>query len=628
LFLLAGALYAAGPYVDPTTKFDDSVTPGQKVTFKTTFPMGYQPTAHLYLVGGNEVVTSSATPDSTGVITFQLPSKLDAGRYYLTLTYKDPPDAAADTVERVPGELRVNPGGVRLDYAHPATAYREEGASGFDFDVIGDDFSTNPENDSVIVDGQGDIIATHGSSMDCANPATKKPCLWVENAQKMHVVGYRGEPYQGPVSLSVRVGSVTSATKQQLILARMSPPRVLFIAIATFAILCYVIYLLVRGGVDPHIIDGKRLSPWAAFFLDRETNSYSLSKFQLFLFAFVFIFGYLYVFFCRWLVQWAFVLPDIPSNLAGMLAISAGTTITAAGATNARGSKGGGNILPTFADFVSTGGLVVPERFQFFVWTVVASFGFLALLISQNPATITGFPSFPDGLLYVMGVSSAGYLGGKLVRKPGPVIRNIAVNTKSDPPAVIVQGENLSSRADFFIDGQKLPIVPDDQKPKDAQGNLQPMIDVTPQTDGSDPAFAIQLKIKINQKVAKLDLGGSDHVFRIMNPDGQFHDCRFTANPPTIAGVSDTGTAGVKAIKPSDQEVEVTVTGSGFQAASTGRWTMQGAANPAEIPAEKIGFVDAQTLKVTLVPGPAGSGTLLIQTPNGFTATASVVVQA
>jgi hypothetical protein len=34
--------------------------------------------------------------------------------------------------------------------------------------------------------------------------------------------------------------------------------------------------------MDPHIVDGKRLSPWSVLCLDRETNSYSLSKFQLF----------------------------------------------------------------------------------------------------------------------------------------------------------------------------------------------------------------------------------------------------------------------------------------------------------------------------------------------------------
>src|SRR5262249_46226339 len=163
------------------------------------------------------------------------------------------------------------------------------------FEVIGDGFSTDPINDHVLVEGQGDIISDRGTSADdCRSPSKKKPCLWVENPQKMHVVGYKGEPYQGPVNLSVRVGDTTSSTKQSLVLARMSPSGVLIVAVAIFVLLCFLIYRLVSSGVDEHLIDGKKLPPWAAFFLDRQTNSYSLSKFQLFLFAFVFIFGYLY----------------------------------------------------------------------------------------------------------------------------------------------------------------------------------------------------------------------------------------------------------------------------------------------------------------------------------------------
>ena len=154
------------------------------------------------------------------------------------------------------------------------------------------------------------------------------------------------------------------------------------------------------------------------------------------------------------------MLPDVPSSFSGILAISTGTTLAAAGATAARGSKGSGPITPSAADFITIGGQVVPERFQFFVWTLVACLGFLALLVSQNPATIVGFPNFPDSLLYVMGVSAGGYLGGKLVRAAGPVIRNIAwdkVSKKITPTPIISQpmmsmppqSSNLSARRQF-----------------------------------------------------------------------------------------------------------------------------------------------------------------------------------
>jgi hypothetical protein len=73
------------------------------------------------------------------------------------------------------------------------------------FDVIGDGFSTNPADDAVLVDGQGDIIADRGTSAEgCKNK--KLPCLRVENPQKLHVIGYQGEKYQGPLNLGVKVG--------------------------------------------------------------------------------------------------------------------------------------------------------------------------------------------------------------------------------------------------------------------------------------------------------------------------------------------------------------------------------------------------------------------------------------
>jgi hypothetical protein len=146
----------------------------------------------------------------------------------------------------------------------------------------------------------------------------------------------------------------------------MSETGVLTFSVAIFLVLGFIIYRLVACGIRDILIDGKRISPFFSFFLDKESLTYSLSKFQLFLFSATFVFGYLYVFLCQWLVQWRFQLPDVPSNIAGLLAISAGTTVAAAGATSARGSKGSGEIYPSPADFISTGGLVVPERFQLF----------------------------------------------------------------------------------------------------------------------------------------------------------------------------------------------------------------------------------------------------------------------
>src|SRR3989442_6398710 len=111
--------------------------------------------------------------------------------------------------------------------------------------------------------------------------------------------------------------------------------------------LAYVIYLFVAAGMRDKVIHGRRYSPFWAFFIDKQTNSYSLSKFQFLLFSSVFVFGYLYVFLCRWLVQWQFALPDVPGSFTGILAMSAGTTLAAAAATAAPSSKSSGPMMTT-----------------------------------------------------------------------------------------------------------------------------------------------------------------------------------------------------------------------------------------------------------------------------------------
>jgi hypothetical protein len=77
------------------------------------------------------------------------------------------------------------------------------------------------------------------------------------------------------------------------------------------------------------------------------------------------VFGYILLTLGQSLVQGKFVFADIPKNLPGIILISAATTATSQGITAMKGAKGAGDICPSVAHFVTTGGLVVAERFQF-----------------------------------------------------------------------------------------------------------------------------------------------------------------------------------------------------------------------------------------------------------------------
>ena len=178
-------------------------------------------------------------------------------------------------------------------------------------------------------------------------------------------------------------------------------------------------------GASAYVVDGKKYGFFSMLFLDPETDTYSLSKFQFILWTAVAVFAYVYLMAAQSLIQGKLEFVDIPENLPGIVLVAAGTTVLASGITSSKGTKGAGDVHPSWADFVSTGGVLAPERLQFFVWTIVGVATFISLIVLSDPGTIHDLPKIPERFLYLMGVSSAGYLGGKLARQPGPIIDEI-----------------------------------------------------------------------------------------------------------------------------------------------------------------------------------------------------------
>jgi hypothetical protein len=107
----------------------------------------------------------------------------------------------------------------------------------------------------------------------------------------------------------------------------------------------------------------------------------------------------------------------VPDEWLVLLGVSVGTTGAAAGITAARSSKGVGPVSPSFADFITRGGLVAWDRVQFLVWTLFGCVGLLAQVLLQDPSKLMELPDFPNAFLYLMGASTGGYLGGKVVRR-------------------------------------------------------------------------------------------------------------------------------------------------------------------------------------------------------------------
>ena len=257
----------------------------------------------------------------------------------------------------------------------------------------------------------------------------------------------------GPRMLSLRSDDTINAASAQVLFTEMVPSQIKETALQVSAALLLLVLVIALLGGGPHKV--YKTTYWArAFLIDPETDTYSLSKLQFYAWSAAAVFGYFYLTLSRTLIQGQLSLAEVPDNLPGILAISAGTAMLAAGIAKGRGPKAAGGVQPSFSDLITTGGVVSPERFQFLLWTLVAIAGFVLLLLRTDPGTSTDLPKVPDSLLILSGISAACYLGGKLVRAPGPVVDEIIARPGS--LELVVIGRNLSANATFLIDGQPI----------------------------------------------------------------------------------------------------------------------------------------------------------------------------
>ena len=311
--------------------------------------------------------------------------------------------------------------------------------------------------------------------------------------------------HAGKVEVQLEVNGQLSETNPVLISRIESKWGPVALAALASLIILAIPVAMIKLSRMTQAVDGKPYGALAALFLDKETGTYSLSKFQFYAWTVAAIFGYLVLTLAQSLVQGKFVFANVPKNLPGIVFISAATTAVAQGITVVRGAKGAGPIQPSLGDFVTTGSLVAAERFQFFIWTLVGVCTFLFLVVFSDPTSVSELPGIPDGFLALMGVSCFGYLGGKLVRKPGPILDGITASSGS--LTLKINGRKLSTRANFNIDGS----------------------DVSSDTvtvNGSDPDGAPAeelfktLTLVIAQPAPRWQLTGR-HEFTITNPDGQ-----------------------------------------------------------------------------------------------------------
>jgi hypothetical protein len=391
-----------------------------------------------------------------GRLQVTLPKVLRQGRFKVELMTE-----TGEVLGTVP-ELKIlatEPPTISRVIPHPS--YPVDDA--YSFELTGENFGQRAEDNLLTIndvkvkfESQVTKYRPEGSVVDCQG---KLPCL-VGNRRSLKVYGLSltRESLYRPLRLVVQVDFQASA-EHPLLLSWVQRSTPIVVAFGVLVVLSLVSYVMVRGKAASYRPFGERYSTVAYAFIDSETNTYSLSRLQLLAWTAAAVVAYSYVGASQCLVQWQWQLPKVPDGLAPLLGLSVGTTALAAGATEARGSKGAGPRHPGFGDFLTAGGALAPERVQFFIWTVLGVVGFLSSTLAQDPATVNEAAKIPDNFLPLMGVSSLGYIAGKVVRKPGPIIRQLLPAPPYAPGAqfpggIRIVGENLSPRAMVWLKGQ------------------------------------------------------------------------------------------------------------------------------------------------------------------------------
>jgi hypothetical protein len=618
VLVVMGAPAMAAPCIIPQIDSDPklpSVTRGERVTVSGDCFLGHSAKAFLNTgKDGDAAASLDATVKDGKTLTFEIPKTLEPNRYLVSLAF----DGASQ--QPVPGDLKVlssQQAKIRIDSISPLTVYPTNSSNTYDFEISGENLAADA-NSNIVEDVDRGPQQT-GTVAECANYARDKNypkmCLSYDNkmeGRKLTVTGFHAGDHEGSVGIRVvRAGDNDSSEPKTIKLSSRGQGAVRGLAVVVTGICGLIVLALVRKGI--------RLSKASAtggvldwFFLDKQTNSYSLSKFQLVAWTAVAVFGYVYVLFSRTFIQNDFTFPDVPSGWPTLLGLSATATVAAAGLTSTRGSKGAGPDKPSLADFISAAGMVTGERFQFFVWTLVGVLGFLMLVLLADPSSLTTLPEVPSGFLYLTGISVAGYLGGKAVRPPGPVIHQLLASAENTTNAagsvtiltIIVQGENLSSDASIKIDGEALLIQ-----------DFQVTAGVS-QDNASDPSFCSEVKV-ILKHGEKYTQGEHELTF-VNNKDGGMAVKKFPIDPLGLGKVPDQEAGAAP--------VSVTVPGENFGDNMTAEWSdPSGAKNL--IGAGSVKKISDKEAVVTLTPGATkGEGTLTLISANKLRASSTVQV--
>lgn len=419
----------------------------------------------------------------------------------------------------------------------------------YSFKVFGSGFSPTPSDNHLVVytvdqgeQGVPTFIQLDEPAICWVNETneTRETCFSQKNSVIGTAVNSRQLTFEnftfneftkdakGEFGISIRIGDQSSEKY------KVTFSRVRYYTPHAWAAVGLLAVLLVTLGVLSSASKDKPRPTLLSVIIDPDSKTYSLSRLQFVLWTIIAIASYLFLFLSKSLAQGKPEFIDIPNGLPAIILASASTTFFATGIDNTKGGKASGpNIDPKWSDLISAGGSVLPDRLQFFAWTLIGICVYSITVLSQNPGIISDLPTIPAGFLQLSGVSSVGYLGGKLARKPGPVINTVDKPSHDGGFLILtLNGHNLSRDASFtLVDSHDkviyLPQTIGIAGSQEEQDKTKARVKITEQEPG-DSTMGRKLTIQIPSTPEQWTFRESEpYSITLINPDTQVAAWRF-----------------------------------------------------------------------------------------------------
>jgi hypothetical protein len=408
----------------------------------------------------------------------------------------------------------VPPEGPQVTEVIPPVAFAK--GSVYEVTFRGTGFSADARNEIVVQTKKDLVTCVKGGPEGCVTADVVSPTE----------ITFFGIPesYSGRRRVALRVNDRSSEWKDILLAGHSGTTVVLSTLFSWLALGAVFFWMLqwVRSKFHPD------RSIFDVLLIDEMTNTYSLTKLQFLLWTAAALLAYLNLCFAQMLILDESVLPEVPTGLMRLFAVSAGTLVVTTTVTVAKGSKGSGDLRPSLADFFTHGGTVAPDRAQFFLFTLVAVPLFLVVTIFHDPASIS-VPDVPDSLWQMTGLSALGYAGGKLVRRSGPIIDSVKLAPAS--PRLIISGRSISPDGRYTLTSLADRAITDEfdgRTPIDAKSGTRTATLTTNQPVG-ETGVIVELDISTAKSLKIWRAPPSEKAFElaITNPDGQRSEALF-----------------------------------------------------------------------------------------------------